>query len=493
MKKLLFSVIVLGFLASCGGGESGELVGVQGRRVWYVPQPYGMLYIPAGSYNMGQSDQDVPFAHTTRSKTVSVFAFHMDETEITNNEYRQFVYYVRDSIARKILGEEFPDEFLTPTLDDDLEERDQEDWNLNWQTRFYYDDPTYSPLLAQMYYPEHERIYREKEIDVRKLMYDYYWVDYKEAAVKGRPLVKKLSNSEAADDEEHRKKMKSPDQPFPMDEGIPRGQDLDLGYRNSKGQNNAIRGHEDRSRFVIHEVINVYPDTLCWVRDFSYSYNEPQSKMYFWHPAYDDYPVVGVTWQQANAFCVWRTRLFNGWRKSVGEAAVQDFRLPTEADWEYAARGGLDLNPYPWGGPYIRNRMGCFLGNFKPMRGRYMEDGGFYTVKANSYHPNDYGLYCMAGNVAEWTSTAYDESMYEFSHDLNPDYQYNALDHDPPSMKRKVIRGGSWKDIGYYLQCGTRTYEYQDTSKSYVGYRCVMTFLGRGAVNMTDENNTTGI
>jgi gliding motility-associated lipoprotein GldK len=165
------------------------------------------------------------------------------------------------------------------------------------------------------------------------------------------------------------------------------------------------------------------------------------SNMYFWHPSYDDYPVVGVTWQQANAFNVWRTQLLNSWRNKQWESYVQDFRLPTEAEWEYAARGGLDLSPYPWGGPYIRNARGCFLGNFKPMRGRYMEDGGFHTVKVTSYHPNDYGLYCMAGNVAEWCSTAYDESVYEFAHDLNTEYKYNALDHDPPSMKRKVIRG----------------------------------------------------
>ena len=133
-----------------------------------------------------------------------------------------------------------------------------------------------------------------------------------------------------------------------------------------------------------------------------YANNEYMTNMYFWHPAYDEYPVVGVTWQQCNAFNVWRTQLLNTWRKSHREAYVQDFRLPSETEWEYAARGGLDNNPYPWGGPYARNSRGCFLGNFKPIRGRYMEDGGFHTVKATSYHPNDFGLYCMAGNVAEW-------------------------------------------------------------------------------------------
>jgi formylglycine-generating enzyme required for sulfatase activity len=85
----------------------------------------------------------------------------------------------------------------------------------------------------------------------------------------------------------------------------------------------------------------------------------------------------------------------------------------------------------------------------------------------------------MAGNVAEWTSDAFDESSYNFTWDLNPQYQYNADDNDPPVLKRKVIRGGSWKDIRYYMQVASRTYEYQDTAKSYIGFRCVQPYLGR--------------
>jgi hypothetical protein len=116
MKKLLYFLAVALFLGSCAGGSRGELVGVQGREQWFMPDPYGMLYIPAGSYNMGQSDQDVPFAHFTRSKTVSVPAFYMDQTEIENNEYRQFVFWVRDSIARRILSDEFAEDFFNSNL-----------------------------------------------------------------------------------------------------------------------------------------------------------------------------------------------------------------------------------------------------------------------------------------------------------------------------------------------------------------------------------------
>jgi formylglycine-generating enzyme required for sulfatase activity len=84
----------------------------------------------------------------------------------------------------------------------------------------------------------------------------------------------------------------------------------------------------------------------------------------------------------------------------------------------------------------------------------------------------------MSGNVAEWTSCAYHPSAYIFQHDLNPDYQYDARPDDPPILKRKVIRGGSWKDIAYFLQTSTRDYEYQDSAKCYIGFRNVRDFIG---------------
>ncbi len=445
MKKvLIFSIIIL-FFGCKGSKETGELIGVQDRGSWYEPDPYGMQFIPLGSYNMGPGDQDVPFAITAVTKTVSIDPFWMDDTEITNNEYRQFVYWVRDSIARRKLGENYDEERFFITEDAFGEPIDPP--FLNWEEEIDWSDEEQGPVLEEMFLPEHERFFRRKEIDTRKLQYDYMWIDLKQAA--------KLTNR-------YNFKTKSYE-----------GTVID--YEGN------VKPINDRSSFIMKNSTNVYPDTLVWMADYTYSFNEPWTKMYFWHPAFDDYPVVGVNWVQANAFCTWRTEFMNNYLVSKGEPWVQDYRLPTEAEWEYAARGGSSLSMYPWGGPYTRNNTGCFIANFKPLRGNYGDDGGMRTVAVHSFAPNDYNLYDMAGNVAEWTSNAFDESAYSFTHDLNPDYRYNATEKDPPALKRKVIRGGSWKDIAYYIQVGTRTYEYQDSAKSYVGFRCVRSYLGRNA------------
>jgi formylglycine-generating enzyme len=501
MKKLFLVGLVGVLLAACNT-RSGHLTGVLGRPIYQPEIPLGMVYIPSGSYNMGENDEDMPFLHQTRAKTVSVQAFYMDQTEIINNEYRQFVFWVRDSIAReKIYSGLEEDEAAADYinyLDYYFNEGDNEfvefepgdrevnrsTFSLNWDRRFSYDDEEIVPLLADMYYPQPERFYKRREFDTRKLNFKYYWIDLREAARRGRLNISEgYDNQGNLIDDKHRTLSTDP-HPFTEE---PQGLDLDMGKFNKKGGNTAIRGHENRQRFIIDEEINVYPDTLCWVRDFTYSFHDPMTNMYFWHPAYDNYPVVGVTWQQAKAFSIWRTQLLNSWLVSMGDIFVNDFRLPTEAEWERAARGDLVNSAYPWGGPYIRNESGCFLGNFKPMRGRYFEDGGFHTVKAYSYNPNGWGLYCMSGNVSEWCETAYDESMYEFSHDLNTEHRYDAMDWDPPSMKRKVTRGGSWKDVGYYLQTSTRSYEYQDTAKSFLGFRNVATHLGRGGRDFSKE------
>ncbi len=443
MKKIFIVGIITILLASSCGNSSytGELVGVQGRKKWFEPNPYGMRFIPQGSFNMGPSDQDVAWSMNAMSRTVTVDAFWMDDTEITNNEYRQFVYYVRDSIKRYKLGDAQIDGFFK--VDENGDPYDPP--RINWETEINpKDTPEITDILEDMYYPPEERFFGRKEIDTRKLIYAYYWIDMKQAA--------KQSN---------RYNYKT--------------QSYDGEAYNQDGEKVKVTG---RQSFIFHNKINCYPDTLVWIRDYTFSYNEPQASMYFWHPSFDEYPVVGVSWEQANAFSIWRTQFLNSYLMSQGGTFVQEYRLPLEAEWEYAARGGLDFSMYPWGGLYTRNDQGCFLANFKPLRGRYVDDGALYSNAVGSYDMNEFGLYDMAGNVAEWTASTFDESSYVFTHDMNPNYQHNARPDDPIIMKRKVIRGGSWKDIAYYLQTSTRTYEYQDSAKSYIGFRNVRAYMG---------------
>ena len=236
-----------------------------------------------------------------------------------------------------------------------------------------------------------------------------------------------------------------------------------------------------RKDFIKEEVVRIYPDTTVWIKDFDYSYNEPMHNEYFWHEAYSEYPVVGVSWKQAKAFCEWRTIYKNAYQKSKKQKETNSFRLPTEAEWEFAARGGLEGATYPWGGPYTTDSKACFMANFKPLRGDYAADNALYTVEGKSYAPNGYNLYNMAGNVSEWTNTSYDSNSYEYMSSMNP----NVNDQE---NKRKVIRGGSWKDVAYYTQVNTRDYEYQDSARSYIGFRTVQSLMGvRNTIRKTGD------
>jgi gliding motility-associated lipoprotein GldK len=429
MKKnriaVIFAAIGIAVVCSSARKIEGELTGVVGRPAakQELP-PYGMVLIPQGNFLMGLNDQDAILAMNSPSTTVTVDAFWMDQTEITNNEYRQFVQYVWDSVARRILGEQF-EEFLIL----------QDEWGnpldpprLNWKTTINRKNPDYVEVLNNGLYNPPQNGFG-KTMNVAKLIYTYGWINYDIILNRGRS------------------------------------------QRRGEGDEGA-QAH-------ILENVAVYPDTMVWMRDWDFAYNDPMTFRYYTHPAYDDYPVVGVSWKQATAFCDWRTKLYGEYAAKNRMPGVNEYRLPTEAEWEYAARGGLEQQMYPWGGPYTYDRQGCYLANFQPQRSRHGLDGGVRTSPTGAYKPNDFGLFDMAGNVAEWTASAYDEQAYKFVNTLNPNYQFSAPDEIHISMKRKVIRGGSWKDIAYFLQCGARTYEYQDTTKSYIGFRCVRSYLGK--------------
>lgn len=349
------------------------------------------------------------------------------------------------------------------------------------------------------------------------------------------------------------------------------------------------------------------PDTLVW-RD-KLSYNEPYVLYYLRHPAYRDYPVVGVSWVQAAEYCKWRTDRVNEMimvregfinldiQKQTGDQnfnteayllglydpsvkkelkdyspggkqrrvrmedgiLLPSYRLPTEAEWEYAASGykspayneNVDVKRiYPWNGLTMRRTdtektRGRMYANYTRGRGDgagvagNLNDGAIYTtlVKDKSYLPNDFGLYHMAGNVSEWTNDVYRPLSLEDMTGYNPyrgnkykKYQTDAdgfisekdslgrliyvdvteednakrrnykkadnigfkdeLQYPDIEMKyeygvsslidnaARVYKGGSWIDRAYWMVPGTRRYLDQDQSTATIGFRCVMDRVG---------------
>ena len=411
------------------------------------------------------------------------------------------------------------------------------------------------------------------------------------------------------------------------------------------------------------KITAILPDTASW-RD-RLAWRESYVEQYFQSPSFHDYPVVGVTWEQAQAFCIWRTDRVNekllvdmgvimldqenlgsnafqtdvylagryegetrkGIRNLDPSAGGEDrqvrkadgilfpyYRLPTEAEWEFAALGLIgntydervtEHKTYPWAGQSLRSAnkkyYGQFLANFKRTRGDAMgvagnlNDGWDYTCPVKWYFPNDYGLYNMAGNVSEWCQDVYRKVVNpEGAADLDPfrgnvyrvpeldednevligedgmmkykeeDYQMNRrnyrqadninyLDGDRSSglgqndkwledangsgeedeeggedsgeeydeeegdeadedtetlsanegwtnkmYRRKaieknepvtsmvnnrvrVVKGGSWRDRAYYLQASSRRYYDQDKATNWIGFRCAMDRLGSRA------------
>lgn len=451
LLKLLPILVLVCCMVGCNP-PAGELVGAVKDAQFQEAHPYGMVFIRKGSFLMGPNSQSAVFSQDDNNIMATVHAFWMDESEITNNEYRQFVNWVRDSIAYRYLIEEMGEdsEYALQSeyeVDEDVMPRINWKSKIPWEDRFVPDDPT-AEALSPMFYAEGRGALR-----TTKLHYDYSWMNIDE--------VKKNANR------------------FDITTGTyPEGATVRVdtfwvenGAILSKTIERPLREPKDA---VTNTIISVYPDTMVWSRDFQFSYNDPLLHGYFWMPGYAEYPVVGVTWEQANAFCHWRTSFL----KDVGGMMTNAYRLPTEAEWEYAARGGRKMAMYPWGDKYARDAEGCFLANFKPYRGSYYDDMGVSTMAVKQFYPNDFGLYDMAGNVAEWTASAYSAIANVSVHDMNPSYSYNARKDDPDILKRKVVKGGSWKDVSYYLQCGVRTYEYQYESRSYIGFRCVRSYIG---------------
>jgi gliding motility-associated lipoprotein GldJ len=297
------------------------------------------------------------------------------------------------------------------------------------------------------------------------------------------------------------------------------------------------------------------PDTTVWVGKLAF--NDPYVDHYLRYPGFRYFPVVGVSWVQANNYAKWRTTAVN--QKLLADSGeelpevapggripletgvvIPAYRLPTEAEWEYAAQALIATQwveelqmyqrIYPWDGHALRNpfgkTMGFFLANFKRGRGDYagiagrLNDGALITSYIYEFPPNDYGLYNMAGNVSEWVMDVYRPMSFQDFDDLNPirrdgflddaksgyrnNYQlkdptmdpakakFNSKDPDNDdweeanpqgftslvSDKVRVYKGGSWKDVAYWMSPGTRRYLDQDSSTATIGFRCAMIRAG---------------
>ncbi len=475
MRKIFSSFAVLLVALSLSGcfsaktasmsGQGGEVVGVGGR-AFNEPTPYGMVRVNRGYLKMGDSKTDSLWGKKTPVKDISVDGFWMDQTEITNSQYKQFVMWVRDSILRTRLAD--------PSYGGDETYMITEDKNgdpitprINWKKRLPRKPNEDEQRAIESLYVTNP-VTGEKLLDYKQMNYRYEVYDYTAAALRRNrlnPSERDLNTDDVIDP--NAVVMISKDTAYVDDEGNIVRQTI----------NRPLSGPWD---FLNTYIVNIYPDTTCWVNDFRNSDNEVYLRNYFSNPAYNDYPVVGVTWEQANAFCAWRTDYL---LRGLGPEAryVQRYRLPTEAEWEYAARG-KDQTEFPWNNKDVANGNGCFYANFKPDRGNYTKDGNLITAKVGSYSANSNGLYDMAGNVAEWTSTVYTEAGVDAMNDLNPQLSYNADAADPYRLKKKSVRGGSWKDPESFIRSAWRSWEYQNQPRSYIGFRCVRSLA----------NSTTG-
>lgn len=398
---LLTSLIVV---AACKSNHFYNAPKVSAFKGGKLPAPPGMVYVPSGTilYKSSLDSGNV-------GKNISLSAFFIDETEVTNKQYRQFVNWVADSVAvTDYLNDE---QYFLDIVGEDGQRRI--DWKRVkrvsplWRSN----DPSIQERLAPMVLMKGARRALNEEV-----------VKYR------------------------------------------------FSYLRANGQ--------DETEYVT-DTVPVMPITDIWSKDFPNAQLAAMDANYFTHESFDYYPVVGVTWKQARAYTDWRGKelMANIMKNSYLSGYHLTFSLPTEAQWQYAAEGKLDPRDTISGtrltidGKEGKKKLAV---NYKQGEGTYSQDGATFTVPVKSYTPNAFGIYNMAGNVSEWTLDAYSPSAIAFVNDLNPVLLYDARDSDSDALKRKVVRGGSWKDNGEQLNSETRNYVVEYEPHSYIGFRCVM-------------------
>lgn len=404
-RTLIMTILVVFvFMVSCRSNNFYKAPKVSAFKGGTLPAPPGMVYVPSGTilYKSSLDSGNV-------GKNISLSAFFIDETEVTNKQYRAFVNWVADSIA--VTDYLNDDQYFLDVTGEEIGER-QIDWDRVkkvsplWKSN----DPAIQELLAPMIVMKGSR--RALNEDVVKYKFSY---------------------------------LKS-------------------------------QGNLDKE--FVTDTVPVMPVEDIWSKDFPNSQLMSMDANYFTHESFDYYPVVGVTWRQARAYTDWRGKeLMSSLMKNSYLSGYQlTFSLPTEAQWQYAAEGKLDpRDTVPGTRLTIDGNDGKKLAvNYKQGEGMYSRDGATFTVPVKSYIPNAFGIYNMAGNVAEWTLDAYSPSAIAFVNDLNPVLLYDADPEDSDALKRKVVRGGSWKDNGEQLNSETRNYVVDYEPHSYIGFRCVM-------------------
>lgn len=419
-------------------------------------QPYNiaracdnMVLIPGGNIEMGTGIDPI-WGDTVPRKLVAVSPFWMDETEVTNKQYREFVYWVRDSIIRERLAD--PKFGGDPTFKV-LVRSDREGGaisdggiaqRINWLKPIPWKNPTSREAMAiASVVGKVSGDGSAATIIPSALNYKYEWLDIKSLSIF---LAKKHAGETAS-------VVIAKDTAYVSLNG-----DIVRETVSRVSTGNPID-------FINTYIVNIYPNEHSWMTDFANAKSEQYVQHYFTAKAYDNFPVVGVTWEAADAYCAWRTDRYLAEGK-CGLSGFEGYRLPTEAEWEFAARNGRSDLDYSWYSNSTHTTEGLAHANF-----RGSQDLKNLVSPVATFLPNRFGLYDMVGNVSEWTTTTYTESIDRMTDEANPDFSYRAVLADPAVLKRKVVKGGSWKDAT--VKAGDRSVEFQDKARSYIGFRCV--------------------
>jgi len=389
-----------------------------------ITAPPGMVYIPAGQIFEKSSIKDSSAVDTLAQRRVTLTAFFIDATEVSNKQYRRFVDWVADSVA------------VTDFIKD---------------PKYFYKTKIKSKTKGV------------KDSTVQRINWSKINITSKVPFWQSPDLQSKLTGLVLAS-----------------------GGKRILNKDKVKFTYVHVQAGGPNDGKSVTDTVSVMPDSNVWAEDFPNSQSDIYVNNYFTNKAFESYPVVGVNWKQARAYSNWRGIISGSQDEGLKDFGLR-FNLPTEAQWEYAASGGENnsetvagnvaayttINVVP---SYInkKSKKNLPIANFKQGDGNYTKDGSTYTLPVKSYAPNLFGIYNMQGNVAEWTLDAYSPSAREFVDDLNPVLLFDAPDNDVDVMKRKVVRGGSWKDNAGDMNTATRNYEVQGTAHSYIGFRCVM-------------------